>query len=174
MTVTSGRITFAGTSGTQQITTAGKTFDFPLVFNGVGGTFAFQDALTQGSTRAFTLTDGTVELKAGTTSTVGSFLTSGTTQKYLQSTTDGTQATLSQASGTVSTSYLTIKDIVATGGASWNAPMSSFNINAGNNTGWDFNTASQYGVFYTAYPDYLNQYGITNTKYGVIQDPYIN
>lgn len=140
MTIGSGAstTTFSGTSGTQQITTAGKTFDFPLNFNGVGGTFAFQDALTQGSTRNFTVTNGTVQLKASATSTVGAFVTSGTNQKFLQSTLAGSQATLSQASGTVSTSYLTIKDINAVGGATWNSFVNQSNVDAGNNDGWDF------------------------------------
>jgi len=140
MTLTAGSnaITFAATSGTQQITTNNKTLDFPITFNGIGGTFAFQDALTQGSTRAFTITNGTVQLKASATSTVGAFATSGSTMKYLQSTTDGTQATISQASGTVNATYLTIKDINATGGATWNAYYINSDINAGNNTGWDF------------------------------------
>jgi hypothetical protein len=133
-----GTFTFGATSGTQQITTAGKTLDFPLTFNGIGGTFAFQDALTQGSTRAFTITNGTVQLKAGTTNTVGSLVTSGTNQKYLQSTLANTQATLSDASGTNTLTYTTIKDIAATGGATWQAYVTSNNVNAGNNTGWDF------------------------------------
>ena len=130
--------TFAATSGTQQITTNGVTIDFPLAFNATGATVAFQDALTQGSTRAFTITNGTVQLKAGVTSTVGVFATSGTNQKYLQSTSAGSQATLSQASGTVNANYLTIRDIAATGGATWNAFVESGNVNNGNNSGWDF------------------------------------
>lgn len=129
---------FAATSGTQQITTNGLTLDFPITFNGIGGTMAFQGALTQGSTRAFTITNGTVQLKNGVTSTVGAFATSGTNQKFLQSTLAGSQATLSQASGIISASYLTIKDIIATGGATWNAFVSQGNVDAGNNTGWDF------------------------------------
>ena len=131
---------FVGTSGVQQITTNGNTLDFPLTFNGIGGTFAFQDALTQGSTRAFTITNGTVELKDGATSTVGVFATSGTNQKFLESTLAGSQATLSQASGTVNATNLTIKDINATGGAEWNAFTTSGNVDAGNNDGWDFST----------------------------------
>jgi hypothetical protein len=140
MTLTAGANawTFAATSGTQQITTAAKTFDFPLTFNGIGGTFAFQDALTQGSTRAFTITNGTVQLKASVTSTVGSFVANSGTMKYLQSTLAGTQATISQASGTVGAFNLTIKDINATGGATWNAYYINGDINDGNNTGWDF------------------------------------
>lgn len=140
MTLTAGAnaTTFAATSGTNTITTATKTLDFPITFSGLGGTFAFQDAFTQGSTRAFTITNGTVRLKASATSTVGAFATSGTTQKYLQSTTAGTQATLSQASGTVNASYLTIQDINATGGAIWNSFYTSGNTDAGNNTNWNF------------------------------------
>jgi hypothetical protein len=140
MTLGAGTLitTFGGTSGTQQITTASKTLDFPLRFDGIGGTFAFQDALTQGSTRDFTVINGTVQLKNGVTSTVGSFATSGTNQKFLQSTTPGSQATLSQASGTVNVDYLTIQDINATGGAVWFAPVSQLNIDDGNNDGWDF------------------------------------
>ena len=129
---------FRATSGTQLITTNAQTLDLPLQFNGIGGTFAFQDALTQGSTKAFTINNGTVQLKAGVTSTVGALATSGTSQKFLQSTLANTQATLSQASGTVNASYLTIKDINATGGATWNAYVDQANIDAGNNDGWDF------------------------------------
>ena len=134
-----GVLTFAATSGDKTITTNGKTLDFPVTFDGVGGTWTMQDALTLGSTRTLTLTNGTLKLKNGVTSTVGGFATSGTNQKFLQSTTAGVQATISQASGTVSVSYLTIQDIAATGGATWNAFVSNQNINIGNNTGWDFN-----------------------------------
>lgn len=133
-----GVLTMAATSGTKTITSDGKTIDQPITFNGIGGTFAFQDALTQGSTRAFTITNGTVQLNSGATSTVGSLATSSTNQKFLQSTTPGSQATLSQASGIVSTGYLTIKDINATGGATFNAYTVNNNVNAGNNLGWDF------------------------------------
>jgi hypothetical protein len=54
--------TFAATSGTQQITSAALTLDFPITFNGVGGTWQLQDALTVGATRTVTLTNGTVDL----------------------------------------------------------------------------------------------------------------
>jgi len=79
------------------------------------------------------------------TSTVGAFTTSGTNQKFLQSTLAGSQATLSQASGAVDASYLTIRDINATGGATWNAFTTNNNVNAGNNLGWDF--SSQLGKY---------------------------
>jgi hypothetical protein len=137
-TGTANAISFISTSAGNTITTNGATVDRALTFNGVGGSWAFQDALTQGSTRTFTITNGTVELKAGATSTVGAFATSGTNQKFLQSTLAGTQATLSQAGGTVNSIYLTIKDINAIGGATWNAYTTNNNIDAGNNLGWDF------------------------------------
>lgn len=140
MTLSAGSsaTTFAATSGTQQITSSGQTMDFPITVNAPGAIVQCQDALTLGSTRTLTMTNGTLQLKAGTTNTVGSFATSGTNQKYLQSTLAGTQATLSCASGTISVSYLTIQDINATGGATWNAFYQQGNIDAGDNTGWYF------------------------------------
>jgi hypothetical protein len=130
-------LTFGATSGTKTITSNTKTMDFPITFNGVGGTWACQDALTLGSTRALTMTNGTLQLKDGVTSTVGSFVTSGTNSKSLESTTAGVQATLSDLSGTNTVLYLTIKDSNATGGASFIA-TSGTNFDAGNNTGWIF------------------------------------
>jgi hypothetical protein len=127
-------VTFAGT-GTQLITMAGKTYDGPMNFSGVGGTYIFQDALTLGSTRALTFSNGTLRLKDGATSTVGSFVTTGTTLKFLQSTAFGTQATISDASGTNTVTYLSLQDSNATGGATFIA-TSTTNVNAGNNTGW--------------------------------------
>jgi len=150
-TAENGGFSFAATSSTQQITTNGNTLDCPITFNGIGGTFAFQDALTQGSTRAFTVTNGTVQLKNGVTSTVGAFATSGTNQKFLQSTTPGSQATLSQASGTVDASRLTIQDINAVGGATWNAFVNQQNIDAGNNDGWDFGISPIVGSYEYTY-----------------------
>jgi len=137
--------TFSGASGTKTITMNSKTADFPLVFNGAGSTFAFADALTQGSTRAFIITNGIVQLKNGTTNTVGSFATgAGTTQRFLQSTVAGSQATISDASGTNTATYLTIQDIAATGGATWSAPGTNNNVDAGNNTGWNFGYTPQF------------------------------
>lgn len=140
MTLSSGSTvrSFVATSGVNQITTNGKTVDFPMFFDGPGGTVAFQDALTQGATRSFNIRSCTVQLKDGVTSTVGSLSTATTATRQLTSTLAGSQATLSQASGTVNVSNLTIKDINATGGATFNAFTTNGNVDAGNNTGWDF------------------------------------
>jgi hypothetical protein len=61
MSITAGAnaTTFAATSGTQELTSAGKTLDFPITIDSVGGTVELQDALTMGSTRTLTLTNGT-------------------------------------------------------------------------------------------------------------------
>jgi hypothetical protein len=128
---------FMATSGTQTITSNSVTVNSGISCEG-GATYSFADALTMGATNTFTFTAGTVKLKNGVTSTVGAFSTTGTTQKFLESTLAGSQATLSQASGTVSVGYLTIQDINATGGATFNAYTVNNNVNAGNNLGWDF------------------------------------
>lgn len=130
-------ITFDKTSGAQSINTNGLTVGRPMTFRN-NGTKVFAGALTQATTRNFTIEGGTVQLKDGVTSVVGSFVADSANPKTLESTTPGVQATLSQASGTVSVENLTIRDINATGGATWNAFVSQGNVDAGNNTGWDF------------------------------------
>lgn len=66
--------TFAATSTGKTITSNGQTMDFPVTFNGAGGSWILQDAMTIGSTRAFTLTNGTIDLN-GFTCTLNTFLT---------------------------------------------------------------------------------------------------
>lgn len=139
-----GTITFSATSGTKTITSNGVTFPGNVTINGVGGIWEMQDALTLGSTQTLTLTNGTLKLKAGTTSTVGAFATSGTNAKYLLSTTFGSQATISDASGTNTVQYLTVQDSIATGGAIFDA-LAITNVDAGNNTGWLFSTTPSIG-----------------------------
>ena len=135
---------FRSTSGTKTITSNGKTVDGDVQFNGVGGTWALQDALTLGSAFTLTLTSGAVQLKAGTTSTVGSFATSGTNAKFLTSTTYGSAATISATTGTFVVNYLTVQDNIATGGATWDA-LAITNVDAGNNTGWLFSSTPSVG-----------------------------
>jgi hypothetical protein len=57
-----GALLFNGTSGTQLITTNGVTVDSQVQFNGIGGTFRLQGALTIGSTRSATLINGALDL----------------------------------------------------------------------------------------------------------------
>lgn len=82
-TFTAGTIatTFGGT-GTETITTNGRTLDFPITFSGVGGTFRLLDNLTVGSTRLVTLSNGTLDLNNFTLS-AGQFNSSGSTARTL-------------------------------------------------------------------------------------------
>jgi hypothetical protein len=73
MTITAATVTgptFAATSGTQTITSNGVTIDRPITFDGIGGTWELQDALTLGSTTA-------IGLYAGTLTTNGYSVTCG-------------------------------------------------------------------------------------------------
>jgi hypothetical protein len=142
-----GTLTFAATSGPQTIDLGGKTNDGNVTFNGVGGVWECASAFTLGATRSLTFTNGTIKLKNGVTSTVGSFVANSSSTKYLQSTTAGSQATLSQASGTVSVSDLIIQDSNAIGGASWNAYADYENTDAGNNDGWNFSLSPPYATY---------------------------
>ena len=86
----------------------------------------------------------TVTFTAGTTQTVSSFGLSGTAGNLItiNSTTPGSQFTLSDPSGIINAQYLSIQDSNATGGATWRALISNGNVNAGNNTGWIFSLAT--------------------------------
>jgi hypothetical protein len=82
-----------------------------------------------------------IRFTSGTTQTVLDFTAAGTSGKVLtiDSTTPGTAATLSKATGTVSVDYLSIQDSTATGGATWYAGSNSTNVSG--NTGWVFDAA---------------------------------
>jgi hypothetical protein len=79
MTFTTGTgvFTFAATSGTQTITTAGKTLG-PITQNGAGGTVRLANALTMSTTATYTYTAGTLDLNNQTLSTGLFVSTSGT------------------------------------------------------------------------------------------------
>ena len=83
-----------------------------------------------------TVQPSTVTFTAGTTQTVSNFDLAGTAGNLvtINSSTPGSQFTLSKASGTVNAQYLSIQDSNATGGAVWYADAT--NVDGGNNTGW--------------------------------------
>ena len=82
MTAGANAQTFAATSGTWPITRNGRTLDFPFTFNGIGGTWQLQDNLTTGSSRAFTLTNGTLDIN-GQTTNVGIFTLPASTSRAI-------------------------------------------------------------------------------------------
>jgi len=89
---------------------------------------------------------GKIVLAANSTlNVVDMFYTnSGSITNPLTTTVSGTQATLNKTSGTLIVNQRNIRDIVATGGAVFRAPTNApyNNVNAGNNTGWDFSPFS--------------------------------
>jgi hypothetical protein len=78
---------------------------------------------------------------AGTTQTVSAFTAVGEAGRVLtiETTSAGSAATLSKASGTVDLDYLSLKDSTATGGASFYAGNNSTDVSG--NTGWTFTNA---------------------------------
>lgn len=64
-----GTTTFTSTTS-RTITTSGTSMNCPITFNGVGGTWVLQDALTMNSARLLSHTNGTIDLN-GKTLTVG-------------------------------------------------------------------------------------------------------
>lgn len=128
-------MSFTSTSGTKTITSNNVTLNFPVTFNGIGGTWQFQDAFKQ-NYADFTLTNGTVKFKDGTTNIIGLFKTSGTNKKYLSSTVPGSITTLSHPFRQGNASYLDFRDTVVVGQI--NAYLANNNTNSGNNSGWDY------------------------------------
>jgi hypothetical protein len=85
----------------------------------------------------------TVTFTAGTTQTVSNFTLAGTAGNLvtINSTSPGTQYTLSKSSGIVNASYLSIQDSNVTGGATW-YNNNGTNTVLTNNTGWNFTPVS--------------------------------
>jgi hypothetical protein len=147
-----GFTTTAGTgTGTISMTAAtAKTF--------VGGGSTFNCTLNQGGAGALTITGSntfsnitntvqpaSVLFTAGTTSTFTNFNLSGTSGNLITiGSVTAASHTLSKASGTVSSDFLSISRSTATGGAGWYAGANS--TDGGNNSGWIF-TAPPGGAY---------------------------
>jgi hypothetical protein len=140
--VATNHISFASTSGTKTITTNGVALNKALTFNGVGGTWEIQNALSI-SSGTVTLTNGTLKLKSGAINDISTFATTGINQKFLQSTTPGTQTTLRTANtglnDTLTFDYLTLQDINANTSPDTTIYYAGLNSTSnGNVTGWTF------------------------------------
>lgn len=83
MTVAAGAsvTTFAKSSGTQTLTTAGKTFDFPITKSDAG-TLALAGNLTMVATRTLSLTAGTLD-DSGYNVVIGSFSSASTNSRTI-------------------------------------------------------------------------------------------
>jgi hypothetical protein len=143
---TGSGFTSTGTTAKINMTSASaKTF--------VGAGYTYAATLNQGGAGALTISGSntfdnitnttqpvTITFTAGTTQTVSSFTASGTSGNLvtLQSSSAGSRFTLSDSSGANTVSYCSIKDSIATGGATWQAFTAEGNVNSGNNLGWIF------------------------------------
>jgi hypothetical protein len=142
--VPTGFTTTAGTGvGTISMTAAtaktfvggGSTFNCTLQNAGAG-------ALTITGSNTFTSISNSVQpttftFTAGTTTTVTNWNVNGTAGNLVTiGSATAASHTLSKASGTVSSDYLSISRSTATGGASWYAGANS--TDGGNNSGWIF------------------------------------
>ena len=120
----SGTTSFVASSGTQQITSAGQTLNFPVTQNNSGATLQLQDDLTLGSTQTFTLTSGNLDLN-GKTATVGTFSATG-----------------------ASTGAITFnRGKITVTGSSFAAPSSNLTISAGTGNGTISMTSSSAKTF---------------------------
>lgn len=115
---------------------SGTSFNI-VTFNGDGNinNNGVYDSLILASGRNYTL-------ESNKTQTINTKLKADGTCSQpirLQSNSPGAQATISQATGTVTVSYVQMKDMNATGGASFNADFTSDLLN---NTGWVMTTSA--------------------------------
>lgn len=83
---------------------------------------------------------GTFRFQASKTHDVSSFSFSTSTVKTFESSSSGTQYTLSSgtAGDTRSFSSLNVKDCIAAGATYWNAPVNNGCVDSGNNVNWNF------------------------------------
>lgn len=135
-TFTCGTSTISCTSASTK-TFAGNGNTFYNVNQGGAGTLTISGSNTFNNITNSTQ-PATVTFTAGTTQTVSNFGLTGTSGNLItiNSSSAGSAATLSKASGTVSVDYLSIKDSTATGGATWYAGANSTDVSG--NTGWTF------------------------------------
>jgi hypothetical protein len=139
VTINRGTSTISMTSGNSKTFTGGSKTYYNLN-QGAGGTLTIA-----GNNTFANITNSvqptTVTFTAGTTQTVTNFGLSGAigSPVTINSSSPGTQATLSKSSGVVDAQYLAIADSNATGGATWNA---YFSLDNGNNTGWNIYSGS--------------------------------
>jgi hypothetical protein len=168
--------TFAATSTGKTITSNTKTMNFPVTFNGVGGSWILQDNMDLGSSRILTHTNGTIDLNnfnldvgvSYTTATGtknltfngGALVCSGVTATAFNNAVPaGFTTTAGTGTGVIRMTGATAKTFVG-GGSTFNCTLSQRGLGAltitGNNTFNNItNTVQPASVLFTA--------GTTNT-----------
>lgn len=135
-TVNAGTSTIIIQSSASALTFNGSGLTFNnVVYKGGGGGLTVKGSNTFNDFKIDAI-DQTVNFTAGTTQTVSTFTVSGSAGNLntLQSTSSGSQWTVSASSGTISVDYIALQDSVATGGATWSP--GSHSVDNGNNVGW--------------------------------------
>lgn len=141
-------LTITGTANLEFSSASAKTFkggslSWGRYWNTGAGALTITGSNTFSGSCEMQVAPSSLILTAGTTQTYnGSFYVTGTLGNLIniQSSSAGSAATISKpAGGVVSVAYANIKDIIATGGATWLATNS---IDSGNNTGWIFSSQS--------------------------------
>ena len=131
-------------AGAKTFTGGGSTYNCTLNLGGAGACTIIDSNTFDNITN--TVQPASVLFTAGTTNTFNSFSLSGTSGNLVTiGSVTAASHTLSKASGTVSVSFCSISYSTATGGATWQSSTSNGNVDAGNNTGWDFAGGSLFG-----------------------------
>jgi hypothetical protein len=130
-------VTFEGTTGVSSLSGSGIFGKVVFAGNGtINGDHTY-NTLIFSPGKSYTL-------ESGKTQTIlnkfHAWVNDGS-QMYLQASTSGSQATISKSSGTVWANRLQLKDLKATGGATFNVYNGT---NLGNNTGWNFLAPTYY------------------------------
>jgi len=145
LTPSTSTIVISDTSATGKTFTGGGLTFGNITFSGDNITVAGSNTFANFNLNTAGLTNGLL-LTAGTTQTVSNFFTNGSSGNLaiLLSTSAGSAATLSKASGTVSANYMSLKDSAAIGGAAWYAGANTTNVSG--NSGWIFSNAPGGGI----------------------------
>jgi hypothetical protein len=135
-----GKISMTGATA-KTFVGGGSTYNCTLSNDGAG-------ALTVSGSNTFTTIANGVQptqftFTSGTTTTVTNWNVSGISGSLVTviSSTAGTAATISKASGTIYAYYISLKDSAATGGANWYVPYGYNSVNVSGNSGWVFGVA---------------------------------
>ena len=128
-TYTAGAVaTTFGATSSKTITTNGRTLDFALTFDGVGGTWTVQDNLSIGATRVMTWNNGTLDLNNKTFSNPASItINGGATGSFRLSNTGGTQSYTIFVAVTHTTGELYLNFPLSFGAYTWNGGTITLN-----------------------------------------------
>jgi len=139
--------TFGATSGTQTITSAAKTLDFPVTVTAPGATVQLIDALTLGPTRQLILTSGTLDLNDKTVTTGTFSSTNSNTRAILFGTTGsfnivGNNATIFNMATATGFTYTGTPTVNLT----YSGSVGTRTVSVGNGAGGSEATALDYNV----------------------------